>query len=293
MMARCRYENMVAGDAMEMSPTARIFLNMAICVTVQEISKQVIRRWMGKLHEMASEGEGLKERSKWALVPSLVTTVVLDAYVLISMYFLYVLMKNSSCTVMRNSVLVPFVGTVPFVALMAVVSPYGYIAHNTFGTGQRIDQVLRDREGMEVLWTKHDADGNGTLSRTELRALLDTVQQNVKESKFDSFFDSLDTDSSGALEKEEFVEWWCAMSPKERDKALTEMEQAEAEEEGQASMEKEGKKKASANKKGKGQGNAKSKDRQQKKTKDVTEASSPKEKYANPTFEDSDEEGFE
>ena len=56
-------------------------------------------------------------RSKWYFLPSLVTTVVLDAFVLISGYFLFELLRNSGCTTVLENVVIPFLGTVPFVFL--------------------------------------------------------------------------------------------------------------------------------------------------------------------------------
>jgi len=114
-------------------------------------------------------------RSKWYFVPSLVTTAVLDAFVLISGYFLFVLMQESGCATVLDNVLIPFLGTVPFVFLskrpqppinsmlrlpisvarcgsqrvsraswiaVGLIGPYGYIAHNTWGMGDRITEVL-------------------------------------------------------------------------------------------------------------------------------------------------------
>ena len=56
-------------------------------------------------------------RSKWYFLPSLVTTTVLDAFVLISGYFLFELLRHSGCTTVLENVVVPFIGTVPFVFL--------------------------------------------------------------------------------------------------------------------------------------------------------------------------------
>jgi hypothetical protein len=136
----------VAGEAYEqllsqgVDPEYRKWLNMFVTITVQEISKQIMRRWMGKLHDM-TQGE----RSKWHFLPALVTTVVLDLYVLLSAYFLYSLMRDSGCTTVLDNVLIPFFGTIPFVFIMGIIGPYGYIAHNTFGTGKRITQVLAEK----------------------------------------------------------------------------------------------------------------------------------------------------
>lgn len=56
-------------------------------------------------------------RSKWYFLPSLITTAVLDAFVLISIYFLVELMRKSGCTTVLENVVIPFIGTVPFVFL--------------------------------------------------------------------------------------------------------------------------------------------------------------------------------
>ena len=71
--------------------------------------------------------------------------MVLDLYVLLSAYFLYSLMRDSGCTTVLDNVLIPFFGTIPFVFIMGIIGPYGYIAHNTFGTGKRITQVLAEK----------------------------------------------------------------------------------------------------------------------------------------------------
>ena len=54
-------------------------------------------------------------RSKWYFLPSLVTTAVLDGFVLISGYFLFELLRTSGCTTVLENVVLPFIGTVPFV----------------------------------------------------------------------------------------------------------------------------------------------------------------------------------
>ena len=116
-------------------------------------------------------------RSKWYFLPSLVTTAVLDGFVLVSGYFLYDLLRSSACTTVRDNVVLPFIGTIPFVFLsksasdhcyhllafvstalckqvqlradlrrvfvsVGIVGPYGYIAHNTWGTGDWFPDVV-------------------------------------------------------------------------------------------------------------------------------------------------------
>ena len=56
-------------------------------------------------------------RSKWYFLPSLVTTAVLDGFVLVSGFFLYELLRSSACTTVRDNVVLPFIGTLPFVFL--------------------------------------------------------------------------------------------------------------------------------------------------------------------------------
>lgn len=135
------YEKMLSQNSGGLDPQYRKWLNMFVTITVQELSKQIMRRWMGRLHDMTSG-----ERSKWHFVPSLITTVVLDVYVVVSSYFLYTLMRDSGCRTVLDNVLIPFISTIPFVFVMGIIGPYGYIAHNTFGTGKRIIEVIVERE---------------------------------------------------------------------------------------------------------------------------------------------------
>jgi hypothetical protein len=51
---------------------------MFVCITLQEVSKQVVRRWMGAMQKMSFVEEG-ESRSKWYFIPTLVTTIVLGA----------------------------------------------------------------------------------------------------------------------------------------------------------------------------------------------------------------------
>ena len=45
-------------------------------------------------------------------LPSLITTSVLQLFVIASAYFMWVLMNESGCTTIQNRVLLPFIGTI-------------------------------------------------------------------------------------------------------------------------------------------------------------------------------------
>ena len=72
---------------------------------------------------MSKDEDGELNRSKLMLLPSLITTVVLLAFVVLCGYFKYVLMKESGCSTIKDSVLIPFLGTIPFMFLMGIVGP--------------------------------------------------------------------------------------------------------------------------------------------------------------------------
>ena len=105
-----------------------------------------------------------KRRNKIIMfLPSLITTSVLQLFVIASAYFMWVLMNESGCTTIQNRVLVPFIGTIPFTFLMGILGPYGYMAHNTWGTGMRITEVMTARKEIDDLWAIYDDDESGDL----------------------------------------------------------------------------------------------------------------------------------
>jgi len=53
-----------------------------------------------------------------------------------------------------------------------------------------------------------DDDKNGKLDEKEFRALFKAIAPDAKQSEADEGFSAIDTDSSGAIDFSEFLEWW-------------------------------------------------------------------------------------
>ena len=150
--------------------------------------------------------------------------------------------RCTGCKTILVQVLIPFLGTVPFVLLMGVAGPYGYMAHNTFGIGMRITEIQRNRDEIEDLWKEFDLDGSGDLDQEELRNLIESTGLSttskldiadktkavvrtatvgiVGGNKYKRLFKKLDKDQSGTVDKEEFMQWWASRSRSERKAAL-------------------------------------------------------------------------
>ena len=155
----------------------------------------------------------------------------------------------TGCKTILVQVLIPFLGTVPFVLLMGVAGPYGYMAHNTFGAGIRITEIQRNRDEIEDLWKEFDLDGSGDLDQKELRNLIESTGLSttskldiadktkavvrtatvgiVGGNKYKRLFKKLDQDQSGTVDKEEFMQWWASRSRSERKAALEDDESSD------------------------------------------------------------------
>ena len=57
------------------------------------------------------------------------------------------------------------------------------------------------------MWTKYDADRSGSMTLSELRAMLKDLQLNLSEGELRHTLAHYDVDGSGTIEKEEFFDF--------------------------------------------------------------------------------------
>eukprot|EP00854_Cymbomonas_tetramitiformis_P006827 gene6827-8157_t len=57
-----------------------------------------------------------------------------------------------------------------------------------------------------TVWPLWDADGSGELDEHEFKAVVRDIGGSVNDA--DEFFEEIDTDASGTVSKEEFINWW-------------------------------------------------------------------------------------
>ena len=135
-------------------------------------------------------------------------------------------------------VLIPFLATVPFVLLMGLCGPYGYMAHNTWGTGVRFSRIVKAREECEKLWQKHlgkTPESNG-ISAMQLKQIFENSGLKVATGTSQGIMNKLNVLSSDPYEKlvnkmgnqeddvttsskatprvqfDDFVQWWATES---------------------------------------------------------------------------------
>lgn len=70
-----------------------------------------------------------------------------------------------------------------------------------------LPQPAQDPLTMHVL----PEDGSGYIDAAELRDLCDDLGIHLSKSELNEALDMLDKDGSGAIEFEEFVDWWRSM----------------------------------------------------------------------------------
>merc|ERR1712072_487073 len=96
------------------------------------------------------------------------------------------------------------------------------MAHNTWGTGMRITEVMTARKEIDDLWAAYDDDSSGDLVKFEMQRLIEAMGMDLKPEKLDKLFEELDTDGSNSVDKEEFERWWLQRNKSERQAALGE-----------------------------------------------------------------------
>merc|ERR1712008_14522 len=70
-------------------------------------------------------------------------------------------------------------------------------------------QAARDGPEAAILrkFQRWDKDGDGNISRKELSTIMKSLNDSLSESEIDTIFSSVDTDSSGLIDYNEFVRW--------------------------------------------------------------------------------------
>ena len=141
------------------------------------------------------------------------------------------IMKESGCKAIQSQVLIPFLGTVPFVFMMAVFGPYGYMAHNTWGRGVRFSRVVKARVEVERLWKKHldkSPDSNG-INAKQLKLIFESTGLRAAVGINDSLLSKANVLASNPYEKlikkmdsgdgntlrvgfDDFAVWWAKES---------------------------------------------------------------------------------
>ena len=64
---------------------------------------------------------------------------------------------------------------------------------------------------IEEAWKRFDCNGDGTISSTELRDLIEAIDENYlndDEHHIDDIMAELDSSNDGVLSKKEFIAWW-------------------------------------------------------------------------------------
>ena len=64
--------------------------------------------------------------------------------------FIVVVMCEMSCSAFLYNVLVPYVGTFPVGTVLALVGPYGYLFHNSFGSGLTVEEKIAEMAGSDM-----------------------------------------------------------------------------------------------------------------------------------------------
>ena len=70
---------------------------------------------------------------------------------------------------------------------------------------------ISDEEKIDTLWELFDMDGNGTLDRGEIEALLNQMGKS-DELDMEEVWLELDQDGNGTIDRKEFTEWWVLSS---------------------------------------------------------------------------------
>ena len=172
-----------------------------------------------------------EDRGACAMLPSFATTGVLNIFVLLALKLSMNIMKESGCKAIQSQVLIPFLGTVPFVFMMAAFGPYGYMAHNTWGRGVRFSRVVKARVEVERLWKKHldkSPDSNGIKAK-QLKLIFESTGLRAAVGINDSLLSKANVLASNPYEKlikkmdsgdgntlcvgfDDFVVWWAKES---------------------------------------------------------------------------------
>jgi len=74
-------------------------------------------------------------------------------------------------------------------------------------------QLLAAREGPQAAilakFKKYDKDGDGNISRQELRSMMHQLDPSLSDDDISAVFDRIDVDGSGVIDYKEFVKWVC------------------------------------------------------------------------------------
>ena len=165
------------------------------------------------------------------MLPSLVTTGLLNLFVLLSIWLMLSIMEESGCKAIQSQILIPFLGTVPFAFLMSIFGPYGYMAHNTWGTGVRFSRVLKARVEVEQLWKKYldkSPESKG-VNAQQLQTLFESTGLKAAVGTNESLFSKVNVLTGGPYDKlvtkmdttdnefgrvgfDDFAVWWAKES---------------------------------------------------------------------------------
>ncbi len=65
-------------------------------------------------------------------------------------------------------------------------------------------------EELRESFSYNDRDGDGRIGLAEFRELLEQLEARTSAREARIGFNEIDTDDDGAIDFEEFVEWWCS-----------------------------------------------------------------------------------
>jgi hypothetical protein len=65
---------------------------------------------------------------------------LLLVFICVGRLFFWVLLRESPCESVHRNIILPFITATPTSAAFAVIGPFGYIMHNTFGGNPRLNE---------------------------------------------------------------------------------------------------------------------------------------------------------
>ncbi|KAK3279123.1 hypothetical protein CYMTET_12980 [Cymbomonas tetramitiformis] len=80
---------------------------------------------------------------------------------------------------------------------------------DTVKAARREEMQLRAAEQIDwvkTMWPVWDSDGSGELDENEFKAIVQSIGASLKDAEH--FFAQIDTDTSGTISMDEFLNWW-------------------------------------------------------------------------------------
>eukprot|EP01046_Picozoa_sp_COSAG06_P011470 COSAG06_NODE_656_length_13333_cov_6.485492_4_plen_166_part_00 len=70
-----------------------------------------------------------------------------------------------------------------------------------------------EAEKLKNLWATLDSDGSGALDKNEVREVMKSMGKDLDDAQLDAAMAEIDKDGSGEVEYEEFLVWWQGQDP--------------------------------------------------------------------------------